>query len=137
MANKEVDVIDVAPLALFPVFAALTLGAITLEFSLFGSWSFTDMLWSGSGVQITAAGLIATASAILIVATNELLNHKEIPDDRPAMAAYLAGIVIIFGVVPLYMLMPAVRTLVASHDIINAGLLILQSGSVGYVAWWR
>jgi uncharacterized membrane protein len=137
MANRNVDLIDVGPLAVFPVMAALALGAISLEFTLFGGFSFTDALYSGSGVVITTAGVLATVSAVLIVVTNELLNSKELPDDDATMYAYIVGIIVVFGVVPLFMLMPAVRDLVASYDVVNAGLLLAQGAGVTYVAWYR
>lgn len=136
MANKEVDLIDVAPLVAFPVFAALALGAISLEFSLFGGFSFTEILYSGSGLQITIAGIIATVAAGLIAATNELFNDQSFNSDMEKLG-YIAGILIILGAVPMYMVIPAVRDLVAQHDVINAGIFVLQSGVAAFIAWFR
>lgn len=112
MARNEIDPIDVGALVLWPIAAGMVLGVWTFGLSIFGGYDFTKSLLSAAGVSISVAFVAAMGSLAWIVVTNELDGS-----DYEEWEWY--SILGSFAIVPAYVLIPAVQTLVDSSDVIK------------------
>ena len=127
MAKNELDVIDVGALILVPFMGAIALGTIALQVNVFGSFSFSDVLYSGSGVELTIAALIAILGVGWILATNEL-------DGGDYEWYELAIVAVTLGIVPAFVLIPFVRDF-ASIDAVSFILALVQSGGAVFISY--
>lgn len=128
MARNQIDIIDLGALILVPFMGAIALGTLTLSVDVFGGFSFTDLLWSGSGVEISWASVITMAGIAWIVVTNEL--------DGSNYERYEFGIIVAsFAIVPAYILIPPVADFVNGSDIVSFLFALGQSASAVYISY--
>jgi hypothetical protein len=126
--QDRIDTIDLAALILVPFMGAIALGTLTLSVSVFGGFSFTDLLWSGSGVEISYAAALTVVGIAWVVATNEIDGSNY---ETHEYAVILAA----FGIVPLYILVPPVADFVNGSDIISFVLALAQSAAVVFISY--
>lgn len=126
--QNEVDLIDLAPLVLFPIAAGVVLEVWTLQLNVFGGWSPSDVLFTAAGVDWTWGFLIAMASVVAIVGTNEI-DGSEYDTWEYAVVAFS------FMIVPLYEFVPAFKNVATTHDSIVFGLFVLTAFAAAYVAY--
>lgn len=110
MAKNEIDVIDVAPIVALPIFAGFVFGVWTLTLNVFGGFDFMQILWSGSGVEVTPALLGTVASVAIIVGTNQL-------DGSDYEQYEFAVIVVVLALPVLHATFPLVGDFIAGSDI--------------------
>lgn len=126
--QNNIDEIDLAALILVPFMGAIALGTITLSVSVFGGFSFTDLIWSGSGVELSWAALITLVGIAWVVATNEL--------DGSDYEQFEYGVIIVmFGLVPAYVLIPPVADFINGSDIVSFVSSLGLSAAVVYISW--
>lgn len=125
MASNELDLVDVAPLVALPVFSGMELNVWSFEVSVFGGYDFSQTLFSGAGIEVSAAMLLTLASIVAIILTNEIDGSNYEQYEYAGMAGAL-------GIVPLTQLVPAVDTLVTSHDAIAFGVWV----GIAVVSTW-
>lgn len=130
MASNEIDVVDVGPLVLLPIAAGMVLGVWSFGVDIFGGFSFSDPLWTVGGADISPALLLTVGSIVAIVATNEIdgSNYEDYQ-----YGAIMGALVI----VPAYEFIPAVQSLVSSHDILAFGVWLLVAGVATAIAYWE
>lgn len=126
--ENRIDTIDLAALILVPFMGAIALGTLTLSVSVFGGFSFTDLLWSGSGVELSYAAALTVVGIAWVVATNEI-------DGSNYETHEYAVIVAAFGIVPLYILVPPVADFVNGSDIVSFVLALAQSAAVVFISY--
>ena len=127
MSRNQIDLVDVVALILVPFMGAIALGTIGMQVNVFGNFAFSDVLWSASSVELTAAALLSIAGTVWIVATNEI--------DGSSYETYeLVILAVTLGIVPAYVLIPAVRTF-AGIDAISFILVMVQSGGAVLVSY--
>lgn len=127
-SSNEIDPIDYGGIVLYPIMAGMIFGVWSFSLDLFGGWDLNQVLWSGSGVDVTLALVLALASVAWIVGTNEI--------DGSDYEDYEYGVIVFaFASVPLYEFVPAFANLVDAHDIVALVLFLLVSGATAYIAW--
>ena len=126
--QNQIDEIDLAALILVPFMGAIALGTVSLTVDVFGGFAFTDLLWSGSGVEVSWASLITLVGIAWIVGTNELdgSNYDQME--------YIV-ILVAFAIVPAYVLIPPIADFVNSSDIVSFILALAQSAAAVYISW--
>ncbi|WP_226007380.1 hypothetical protein [Natrinema salinisoli] len=124
MARNELDVIDYVPVALYPVFVGIMLAIFEFSVSIFGGFDLNQVLYSGSGIEVTLAGALALASGGAIVATNEI--------DGSDYETWEYGAILAVFLFPLgVMLIPAVGTAIMTYELVTVAVwLIATVGSV-------
>lgn len=128
MSRKEVDVIDTAALIIIPYFAGVAFNAMEFSIKVFGGFDFGAAVWSGSGVTLTWAGLLTMAGLGWIAATNFALD-----DGRSGAVqygndmAYRMMLVVAFGLLPAYILVPPFHDFIAGSDGLTFIAVLLQS----------
>jgi hypothetical protein len=127
MSRNQIDLVVVVALILVPFMGAITLGTIGMQVNVFGNFAFSDVLWSASSVELTAATLLSIAGTAWIVATNEINGSSYETYELVILAVTL-------GIVPAYVLIPAVRTF-AGIDAISFILVMVQSGGAVLVSY--
>lgn len=127
--NQEVDLIDIAALVLLPIASSLMFGVWTWQIQVFGGYDFLAPMWTVAGVDISAALLIVVGSVAWISLTN-LANKKTEMDE------YEFGVICAAIALPvLFVFVPAVESLVTSHDLMRlAGVLYVSAAAV-YVSY--
>lgn len=126
--SNEVDLVDVAPLVLFPIAAGVVFGVWTLSVNVFGGWSPSDILFSAAGIDWTWGFLIAMLSIVAIVGTNEI--------DGSDYETWEFGVIAFaFFSVPLYKFVPAFENAVSGSDALLLGLFMVSSFAAAYVAY--
>lgn len=110
MAKNQIDVVDVAPVVALPLFAGFLFGVWTLQLNIFGGFDFNQILWSGSGIEVTPALLGCVGSVLSIVLTNEL--------DGSAYEQYeYAALVGVLALPVLYAVLPIVADFIDGGDV--------------------
>lgn len=128
MAQNEIDPIDYLGLIGFPIFAGMIFGVWSFSLDLFGGFDLNSALWSGAGVDVTLALILALASVAWIVSTNEI-DGSDYEDYEYGVIAFA------FLSVPLYEFVPAFESLVNANDLVALVLFLLVSGATVYIAW--
>ena len=131
----EIDVVDVVPLMLFPIFSGLALGVFTFTINVFGGFDFNQVLVSGNGYEVTLSMAITIAAGGMIVLTNEVLDRADNFSDPMWMYVYYAGVILVFVSPVMYAFIPAFRDLLMNNDIISLGIYVAQNGVPIFVAW--
>jgi len=126
--EDSIDTIDLAALILVPFMGAIALGTLTLSVSVFGGFSFTDLLWSGSGVEVSYASLLTVLGIAWVVLTNEI-------DGSNYETHEYAIIVAAFAIVPAYILIPPVADFVNGSDVVSFVLALAQSAAVVFISY--
>lgn len=130
MTRNEIDVVDVAPLIALPIFSGMVFGVWTFGISVFGGYQFTDALFTVGGTSVSTALLGAVGAIVAIIATNEI-------DGSNYEGYEYAGIVTALAITPAYEFVPAVQSLVNSHDILALGAWLLVAALATFVAYWE
>lgn len=126
MAKNQIDPIDMFGIALVAVFGPMAIDAVSFNFNLFGGFSFTTVLWSGSGVSVNYAAVLALVGVGWIVGANFVLGDW----DLDSLQWYqVVPLVIAVGIVPAYVLMPAVQDVFATYDPVTFVVALVQAGS--------
>ncbi|WP_142858106.1 hypothetical protein [Salinigranum halophilum] len=126
--QQNIDEIDLGALILVPFMGAIALGTITLGVDVFGGFNFTDLIWSGSGVELSWAALITVLGITWIVATNEL--------DGSNYEQWEYGVIVVmFALVPAYILIPPVADFINSSDIASFFSSLGLSAATIYISW--
>lgn len=126
--QDEVDLIDLLPLALFPIAAGVVFEVFTFSLDVFGGWSPSEVLFSAAGTDWTWGFIIAMLALVSIVATNEI-DGSEYEDWE-----YFA-IIFAFATVPLYKFVPSFQNLVNHHDAVVFTVFILTAIAAAWVAY--
>lgn len=126
--QNNIDEIDLGALILVPFMGAIALGTITLGVDVFGGFNFTDLIWSGSGVEISWAALISVVGIAWIVATNEL-------DGSDYEQWEYGVIVVMFALVPAYILVPPIADFINGSDIASFLSSLGLSAATIYISW--
>lgn len=126
--RSQIDPIDLAALIIIPFAGAIALGTITLNVNVFGGFDFASTMLSFGSMSISWAGAITILAVGWIVLTNEL--------DGSDYEQWEYGVVALaFAIVPLYVLIPSVESLVNGNDLISLGLVVVQSGAAVLVSY--
>lgn len=132
MASNQIDAIDLVGVALVSVFGPMALGVVSFSIKVFGGFSFTDVLWSGSGASLTWAGLLALAGAAWIVFANFAAGDWSLK----SMEWYIAATILVaFGIIPLYMFVPLVSDAVNNTDAVALVLALIQMSAGPLLSW--
>ncbi|QLC33644.1 hypothetical protein EFA46_005330 [Halarchaeum sp. CBA1220] len=132
MASNSIDLIDLVGMALVAVFGPMAIGVVSFSITVFGGFSFTDILWSGSGIEVTYATVLALAGVGWIVVANFLAGDWDIDDLE---IYHTAAIVVALGIVPVYAIVPAVQTLFSDYGAIALVVAIIQAGFGPLLSW--
>lgn len=128
MARKEIDLVDVVPLIVVPVFAGIALGVFSFDITIFSEFSFSDALWSGEDLAVTWAEAITVAGVAMIVATNEI--------DGSDYESWEYGVIIFaLAIVPLNMLVPQIETWLTDHDSLALMATFAVSAASVFIAY--
>lgn len=130
MATNEIDVVDVGPLVVFPIAAGMVLGVWSFGVDVFGGFNFTDPLWTVGGANISPALLLTVGAVVAILATNEIDGSSYENYEYGAIVAALLA-------VPAYEFIPAVQSIVSSHDILAFGLWLVIAAVATAIAYWE
>lgn len=130
MASNEIDVVDVGPLVLLPIAAGMVLGVWSFGVNIFGGFDFAAPLWTVGGADISPALLLTVGSVVAIVATNEIDGSNYEDYEYGAIVAALV-------IVPAYEFIPAIQSLVSSHDILAFGVWMAVAAVSTAIAYWE
>jgi hypothetical protein len=126
--ENEVDLIDVAPLVLFPIATGIVFGVWTISVSAFGTWSPTDVVFSAAGVDWTWGFLIALVSIAAIIGTNEI--------DGSNYETWEYGVVAFAFFSPvLWKFVPSFQDFISGSDALILGLWMVTAFAAGYVSY--
>ncbi|GGL73748.1 hypothetical protein [Halocalculus aciditolerans] len=132
MASNNLDPIDLVGMALVAIFGPMALGVVSFSITVFGGFSFTDVLWSGSGVEVTWAGILAMLGVAWIVGANFALGDW----DLSSMRAYQAvTVVAALAILPLYLLVPIVQDTFSNYPVIALVFAVVQAGFGPLLSW--
>lgn len=128
MATSQVDVEDIAPVALYPVALGIMLGVFSMSVSVFGGFDFTSTLFSFSSLTVTLAGLLSLAAGVAIIVTNEI--------DGSDYEQWEYGVILAVFLFPVgHMLIPAVSDAVAANDIVAFAVWAIATVASVYVSY--
>lgn len=128
MAQKQVDVEDVAPVALYPVALGIVLGVFSMSVSVFGGFDPASTLFSYSSMSVSVAGIVALLAGVAVIATNEI--------DGSDYEDWEYGVMLAIFLFPVaHMLIPAVSDAVAAHDILAFGVWGVATVASVYVSY--
>lgn len=133
MARNKIDPIDLVALILFPFFGAAALGVVDFSVNLTESFSFTDVLWSGTGWSVTIAGAIALVGIAWIFGTNHMDGKKAFWQKMDGM--YAGAVLIAFAVVPAYMFIAPVSEFLDAQPLVAFGMALAQTGAAAVVSY--
>lgn len=128
MAQNEIDVIDVAPLVALPIFAGFVFGVWTLTLNVFGGFDFTQVWWSGSGVEVTPALIGAIASGGMIVGTNQL-------DGSDYESYEYGGILFMLALPLLHAAVPVIGDFISGNDLVAFIAWVLIAIVATYISY--
>ena len=128
MAQNQVDLIDVGALVGLPIFAGFVLGVWSLSIDVFGGFDFAQSLYEVGGATISPALLLTVACVGWIVATNEL-------DGSDYDKYEQGGIAFAFAVVPLYVFVPALQSVLNSSDVARLAVWLSVAGVATYISY--
>jgi len=123
--------LDLQDLVVAPLYslAAVVLTGIG-SFTLYG-YTLDQSLWSGSGVTISLAFVIALLGLAASWATNRAGDGWDDLDDLESVAVG-GGVILLFGMA----VVPAVQDLVLGSQAAGTAAFILLSGAYTVVAWY-
>jgi hypothetical protein len=135
MANSNWDGIDLPFMVLAGYAAFLAFGVVTSSIDVFGGFNFDMVLYEGSGAKFTLMTVLSVVAGGVVVATNEIGNHKLTNEFGKYGYWALVGFIFIlplgFGVTQL------VRDLVTSHDILKLVAALGQTAAVTAVGYYK
>ncbi|WP_435098463.1 hypothetical protein [Halarchaeum sp. P4] len=132
MARNSIDPIDLFGMALVAIFGPMAIGVVAFKITVFGGFSFTDILWSGSGVEITYATVLALIGVGWIVLANFIVGDWDIDELE---WYHTAAIVVALGIVPVYAVVPAVQNVFSDYGAIALVVAIVQTGFGPLLSW--
>lgn len=132
MARNSLDPIDLLGMALVAIFGPMALGVVSFSITIFGGFSFTDVLWSGSGITLTYATVLALAGVGWIVGANFVVGDW----DMDSLDWYhTAAIVLALGIVPVYAIVPAVQDVFRDYGALALVFAVIQAGFGPLLSW--
>jgi len=128
MARNEIDLPDLVALIALPLAAGVELGVWEVGLSLFGGYDFAEPLISLGGADISIAFLAVIASIGGLAAQGQLSQDDYQQEEWYVIAGSLV-------VIPLYVFVPAVETLVEMSDIIPLVVWVALSAASIYISY--
>lgn len=128
MAKNQIDLVDVVPVVALPLFAGFLFGVWSLSLNIFGGFDFMQILWSGSGIEVTPALLGCVGSVAAIVATNEL-------DGSDYEQYEYAAIVVVLALPLLYAVLPLVADFINGGDVWRFLAWVGTAGGASYISY--
>lgn len=126
---NEIDVIDLVALMLLPIASSMIFDVFSLDINIFGGYNFTEPIWTVAGIDISAALLIVVFSVIWIVVTNIMNEETDLKGAE-------AGVAVTAIALPLlYVLVPAVESLVHWHDVMQLFAVLYVAAASVYVSY--
>lgn len=127
--SNEVDLVDPAPIVLYPIAAAAEFGVFDLSIEVFDQTSMTDALTEIGGIDITAA-------MVLVVVSLGGRYSRPTRSTARNTRATSSGVIAFALLAPLlHAVLPSFADLVASHDMIALGLTLLVGAALAYIAY--
>jgi hypothetical protein len=129
MARNQIDTIDLVALIALPLAAGIELGVWSLSLDAFASaFSFSDPLVTIGGSGISTAFLATMASIAGLVVSGSLTEDNFQQEEWYAIVAALL-------VVPLYVFVPAVGSLINYSGIIPLVVWLALSGVAVFISY--
>ena len=128
MARNQIDTIDLVALIALPLAAGIELGVWSLSLDLFSGYDFSDALVTLGGADISISFLAVLASIGGLAAQGQLSQDDYQDEEWYVIAASLL-------IIPLYVFVPAVESLVEMSDIIPFVVWVALSGASVYISY--
>lgn len=128
MAQYEIDTEDALVFALFGLAAGAGVGIANVE--LFG-YSFTDVITTISGIDLTVATIVSVAALGFVVFTNEI-GIDEIKNLEDWYYYVVIGTFVLVVGIPV---VPQVHDFVTSNDLYALGAMLVQSAGVVVISY--
>ena len=128
MARNQIDTIDLVALIALPLAAGIELGVWSLSLDLFSGYDFSDALVTLGGADISIAFMAVLASIGGLAAQGQLSQDDYKDEEWYVIAASLL-------IIPLYVFVPAVESLVEMSDIIPFVVWVALSGASVYISY--
>jgi len=126
--RNQIDEIDLVALIVLPLAAGIELGVWTLSLDVFGGFDFGQALLSLGSVDISIAFIATMASIAALVAQGQLSQDDYQDEEWYVIAGSMA-------IVPLYVFVPIVQTLVEMSDIIPLVVWLALSVASVYISY--
>mgnify|MGYP006269941871 CR=1 FL=1 len=126
--RNQIDEIDLVALIVLPLAAGIELGVWTLSLDVFGGFDFGQALLSLGSVDISIAFIATMASIAALVAQGQLSQDDYQEEEWYIIAGSMA-------IVPLYVFVPLVQTLVEMSDIIPLVVWLALSVASVYISY--
>lgn len=126
--RNQIDEIDLIALIALPLAAGIELGVWTLGIDVFGGFDFGQTLAEFGGAEITLSFLAVLASIGALVAQGSLSQGDYQDEEWYVIAGSMA-------IIPLYVFVPAMQSLVEMSDIIPLVIWLALSISAVYISY--
>lgn len=126
--NNQVDLEDVAPIAVYPVVLGIMLGVFTFTLNVFGGFTFGKALIDNSTLTVTVAGLLSLVSGGAVVVTNEI-------DGSNYEQWEYGAILTVFLFPVLFMVIPAVSSFVLANGFVAFSIWLIATVTTVYVSY--
>ena len=132
MATKRIDIEDLVGVVLFPFLSAIAFGTITLTVAIGEGFDLAMVLASGSGWEISLAGVLALAAVGYVYVTNVVQGRGKAKYERYEWAA----IVVAVGLLPVYMLIPPMHSFIDNQPVVGLVAVVVQSVGVVLLSYY-
>jgi hypothetical protein len=132
MATKQIDIEDLAGVVLYPFMGAIALGTISLTVEIGGGIDLNMALASGSGWEVTLAGVLALVSVGYVYVSNVMQGRSKANYERYEWVAIIVAV----GLLPVYMVVPPVHDFINNQPIVGLVAVVVQSVGVVLLSYY-
>lgn len=120
---------DVIALIFLPISASMIFGIFSLEINVFGSYDFTEPIWTVGGADISVALLVTVFAVAWVLITNVMNEETE-------HEGYELAVIAVAILLPVaYVFVPAVESLVMWHDLMQLMALVYVAAATVWISF--